>query len=119
MRGCSRVALRMVALPYFEILILRFAVTERHARRTLPMRVEKRGFEPLALLGGIDERQKVLARRQAAHLIAPVLIGPRRHDVTRLRTPERLLRRKREDRVISHRNAAVRRDGARELCLRI
>ena len=81
------------------------------------MRIEKRGLEPFALFGGIDERDVVLAGGQAAHLIISVLVRPRRHDVARLRPPERAIDREDEHRVIGHRRAAIRCDRSRNLRL--
>ena len=71
------------------------------------MLVEIGRLEPLTLLRRIDGRQVVLAWGQAADPVLAGLIGPRRHDVARLRPPERRVGGKGEHRELRHRRAVV------------
>src|SRR5204862_6229336 len=73
----------------FEVLSLDVAVAEGEAGGAGAVFVEIRRLEPLALLRRIDRRHIVLAGRQPTDSVLAGLIGPRGHDLTRLRLPER------------------------------
>src|SRR2546423_6576752 len=77
------------ALRDFKVCGLDAAVTERDVLRAGAVLVEIRWIEPLALFGGIDGDQVVIAARQTADFVFSGLIGACGHDLSRQRPPQR------------------------------
>src|SRR5258706_11044414 len=73
----------------FEVLRLDVAVGERDVRGAHPVLFEIDRVEPLALFRRIDRDQVVLSRRQPTDLVFAGLIRTGRHDLARLRPPQR------------------------------
>src|SRR2546425_8018314 len=74
-----------------EVLRLDVPVAERQAGGAGAMLVEIRRLEPFALLGGVDGRDVVLARRESSQSILAGLIRPCRDDLSCLRTPQQMV----------------------------
>src|SRR5204863_477600 len=94
---------RLVTLGERTLRADAVAVAEGEAGGAGAVFVEIRRLEPLALLRRIDRRHIVLAGRQPTDSVLAGLIGPRGHDLTRLRLPERRVGGEGEDGVVGQR----------------